>query len=68
MNVESFAAFFVLLALMSFLLQWQVLLATPIAIKGKQGHSHSRKKGFMKWFVDPCSNGFIRPVFQPQNF
>ena len=43
MNEENFAAFFVLLAFMELFLQWQVLLVKPITIKGKQGHSHSRK-------------------------
>ena len=58
MNVENFAAFFVLLAFME--------LSFTVAMENKENKGTriaGKRKSFMKWFVDPCSNGFIGPCF-----
>ena len=71
MNVKSFAAFFVLLVFMELSFTVASFIGDANSNKRKTREENKiagKRKGFMKWFVDPCSNGFIRPVFQPQNF
>ena len=65
MNAENFAAFFVLLAFveLSFTVASFTGEAKSIKKKNEGTRIGGKRKGLMKWFVDPCSNGFIGPCF-----